>query len=645
MTRIVRRLTIKRRIFIYLMASTLLVVLISIFLSQHIINREFHEIAINDINQKLLIVQRSINSEIKRLASINSDWGSWDDTYQFIVDKNKQYQQANLIPSSFITLDLCNIIYFDLKQNVVYAGAYDSIQNTVNNVDANSINKIKKKLFDDEHRLDLIKGGITMINNQPYIVTAESILTSQHHGPLRGWLCMVRPLDLQPLIRLTGISLWIGVETYSDSTKRSETADLSSNFVMIKGDSIYADYCFMDLLSNDQIITLRLMAINQTARQGTRTVFYIVAVVIIFALILFFLSLLGTNLLILKPLSHISEQLQTIDLNKISQKISLFKASEEFYRFTSDINNMLEVIDRQKRQILENEQQYRDLVEKAEVGILVDDIDGNIVYFNDKASQLFGYDSTEFKKIPLEKYIHPDDLKTIRQYHRRRLAGEEVPARYEFRGLHKNGQVLDYEVNVVGLEKDGKMIGTRNYIYNITERKKLERSLHIESVTDGLTGLLNQRGFYAQAQHQINLARRTKKGFYLFYCDLNNLKLINDKFGHVTGDILLKNTAQILLSSFRKSDYIARVGGDEFIILTPEAVPESINIMVSRLNNNIVEYNKKEKQSPISLSIGYAYFQPDAPRSLEELIKIADEMMYREKEKLKKKNENDRRAD
>lgn len=645
--KIKHQFTIKRQIIIYMTFSTFAVSIITFLLTNYIIKEEFQRIAQNDINQKTIIIQKLLDLEISRLAGITADWGSWDDTYQFIIDNNQGYQQANLIPSSFITLDLSHIVYFDIKHNVVFAGAYDSITNSINDIDTCCINKLKKKLFNERHQLELIKGGLTIVNNTAYMVAGESIQTSQHQGPLRGWLCMIRPLNLNPLIQLTGLSLKLTVDNKSASIRQLPGYEPTVNSIYTIKDSIYADYYFPDLLNDSQIISLQLSDLNRIARQSNHTLFYILTVVLFFALVMSFFSLFGSNILILKPLKHISDQLASVNLNKINKTISLFKPSAEFHQLTVIINKMLETIAWQKDQIVQNEHHYRDLVENANVGILIDNSSGQVIYCNDMAAKLFGYDPAEFINLPMEKYIHPDDLKIIRQYHRRRMAGEDVPTRYEFRGWGKDGQCQDYEVNVVPLEKDGKIIGTRNYIFNITERKKFEKNLQFDAITDGLTGLLNRRGFYTQAQHQINLAHQTKKGFYLLYGDLNNLKQVNDKHGHEVGDLLIKNTAKILLGSFRKNDLVARVGGDEFIVLTPEAMPASIKIMIKRLQDNIIKFNENlrpdEKHYSISISIGYAYFHPETICSLEELMKRADEMMYQEKEKFKRTMINDRR--
>jgi PAS domain S-box-containing protein len=403
-------------------------------------------------------------------------------------------------------------------------------------------------------------------------------------GPLKGWLVMGRRLNLEPIMALT--NLLIDVHT-SDSAKICALNFNSDEHILsiasTHNDTISATHKFYDVL-NEQMIDVNIAEENEIVKQEKKVVIYIILLVIGFGIVIIILASARINHLILKPLSEISQQLKGIDLERIENKMTLHSASVEFNELVNAFNNMLMTIKRQKEQILESEEKYRDLVENAEVGILIDDIDGNVVYFNEKLAKLFGYKIKEFAKLRPIDYIFPEDLKLIREYHRCRISGEDTPARYEIRGIQKNKKIINIEVYTILLKREGKIIGTRNYIMDITDRKNVEEQLSIQLITDELTGFLNRRGFKSLAQHQIELAKKIKKGFYLFYCDLNGMKKINDRFGHIMGDKALKETANILRSSFRKTDTIARVGGDEFIILAPEAIPERVFIEQGTMN-------------------------------------------------------------
>jgi two-component system, cell cycle response regulator len=161
---------------------------------------------------------------------------------------------------------------------------------------------------------------------------------------------------------------------------------------------------------------------------------------------------------------------------------------------------------------------------------------------------------------------------------------------------------------------------------------KLQEKLLKMSVTDELTGLYNRRGFFALIEQQLKLSNRQKNVLYLLYADLDNLKAINDTYGHEAGDQVLIETAKILIDTFRDSDIIARIGGDEFIIVPVGTTEDETTIATARLHQNVVLYNA-EKKGPyaLSISVGIAKFDSNSPCSVDELIRQADKSMYAQK--------------
>jgi diguanylate cyclase (GGDEF)-like protein len=149
--------------------------------------------------------------------------------------------------------------------------------------------------------------------------------------------------------------------------------------------------------------------------------------------------------------------------------------------------------------------------------------------------------------------------------------------------------------------------------------------------TDDLTGLQNRRGFLLLADQQLKLSRRTGRGMLLFFCDLDRLKQINDHFGHSEGDAALVLTAQILRDTFRDSDIIARFGGDEFLIITPEASDEDEAAILHRLEERVKDANTIECRYTYSVSVGVARFDARILSSLEDLISLADLSLYKQK--------------
>jgi PAS domain S-box-containing protein len=128
----------------------------------------------------------------------------------------------------------------------------------------------------------------------------------------------------------------------------------------------------------------------------------------------------------------------------------------------------------------ESEMLYRELVEKAGIAILIDDREGNFTYFNKKYAELFGYSEEEMKKQSIQTVVHPDDVDRVMRFHENRIQGKKAPPRYEFKGIKKDGSTIYLEVNAVKLKEGKKTVGSRSYVWDITERKQAEHLMHIQ---------------------------------------------------------------------------------------------------------------------------------------------------------------------
>jgi diguanylate cyclase (GGDEF)-like protein len=151
------------------------------------------------------------------------------------------------------------------------------------------------------------------------------------------------------------------------------------------------------------------------------------------------------------------------------------------------------------------------------------------------------------------------------------------------------------------------------------------------ALVDELTGLYNRRGFTAIAERQLKVGRRSGKGMLLFFIDVDDLKQINDSHGHSEGDQALRRTAQALQMTFRDSDVIARIAGDEFAVLAIEAADHSEATIRARLCEDLKSISAEESRYAISLSLGVARFNWRDNRPIGELMAQADKAMYEEK--------------
>jgi diguanylate cyclase (GGDEF)-like protein len=165
----------------------------------------------------------------------------------------------------------------------------------------------------------------------------------------------------------------------------------------------------------------------------------------------------------------------------------------------------------------------------------------------------------------------------------------------------------------------------------------MEDELRALSLTDELTGLYNRRGFFTLAEQQRKIARRLKKKMVLMSADLDNLKGINDTWGHQEGDRALRETANILKECIRETDVIARIGGDEFVVLFIENAIDDSEALTARVQKYLDLHNARRTHAyELSLSVGIAHCPPECEYSINELLDLADALMYEQKRQKQK---------
>jgi len=174
------------------------------------------------------------------------------------------------------------------------------------------------------------------------------------------------------------------------------------------------------------------------------------------------------------------------------------------------------------------------------------------------------------------------------------------------------------------------------------ERHDLIQRLESDSLEDSLTGLYNRRGFLTIGREYLNLSARNKTRMHLLFLDMDNLKQINDTFGHATGDEAILRAAEIIKSVFRSSDVKSRLGGDEFAVFPIASSIQGLKSSLSRFHEKISEFNRSGIcPFTLSFSSGVAGYDPENPSTIEDLLARADKRMYEEK---RRKTENDDRA-
>ena len=164
------------------------------------------------------------------------------------------------------------------------------------------------------------------------------------------------------------------------------------------------------------------------------------------------------------------------------------------------------------------------------------------------------------------------------------------------------------------------------------ERQKMQVNLNNLALIDDLTGLYNRRGFMTLADHQLRLAKRTGRPFALVFVDIDGLKAVNDRMGHMQGNHVITEMGFIIKDAFRSSDILGRLGGDEFCVFMIDAAADVTHLMRRRLRERTAARNAQASaRLPLEVSMGALCCAADDPRSLAELVSAADALMYADK--------------
>ncbi len=328
----------------------------------------------------------------------------------------------------------------------------------------------------------------------------------------------------------------------------------------------------------------------------------------------------------------------------------------EFEDLVNKLNNTLQKremeisFSRLRSQLERSERLHRFMIESSPDIIYIVDHEGNFRFCNERAQDLLGYSKEELLGQHFSMIVAPESLEKAagcfseRRSDARGSKDEEVwlLCRPPMRGGEERRRIA-FELNAMGIyenenaSEEGQTRGrdySGTYVVarDITERLAAQRLIHYQAYHDLLTGLPNRALFMDRLGNAISNARRTQQKLVVMFLDLDRFKLVNDTLGHDSGDELLKKVALRLKSCLRESDTLARIGGDEFIVLLTHidqiaTAHKVAGKIVDAVKEAIIVGNH---EIYVTTSIGIAMYPADG-RTVEDLIKNADTAMYHTK--------------
>jgi diguanylate cyclase (GGDEF)-like protein/PAS domain S-box-containing protein len=289
---------------------------------------------------------------------------------------------------------------------------------------------------------------------------------------------------------------------------------------------------------------------------------------------------------------------------------------------------------RMEEQIRQSEERYRSIIENMTDGYFEVDLYGNFTYFNDAQCRNLGYTCEELIGMNRHQYADEKNVKALfRLFNNVYKTGIPVKT-HEVELIKKDGAIAYNEISVNLIRnKNGEAIGFRGISRDITERKRQQEKIHYLATHDSLTGLPNRMMLNQLLSHAINAAKRHNRKLAVFFIDLDRFKIINDMLGHEAGDRLLQEIALRFRHALRSMDIVARMGGDEFVVLIEEIENcEQISTVAHKLMAEAAKpFSLMSEEFRVTASIGISIYPKDGETE-QSLMKNADIAMYFAKE-------------
>lgn len=329
-----------------------------------------------------------------------------------------------------------------------------------------------------------------------------------------------------------------------------------------------------------------------------------------------------------------SSAAQSSDFSLLQNTVLL---EEEVRKRTAELDLAVREMDKTKQALRESEAKFRSLVDQSLVGIVTIE-DGQFTYSNAKFDEMFGYTAEEVRTLKITDIVAESDRAVVADIMRQQFSGDKKGVKFEFHGLRKNGTTINIESYAGIMEVDG-LRSFMAVVMDVTERalaecqaRALEERLRELSTHDSLTGLYNRRYLEDTLVRELILANRQQAPLSLIIADIDHFKVVNDRFGHLGGDAVLRFIGDLMNRNVRGSDICCRYGGEEFLMVLPRMDEARALDRAEHLRLAVEASPIIYGASVISVtaSFGVAAFPRDGV-TMDELIGAADRALYRAK--------------
>ncbi len=472
-------MSLRRKVLIVIIAAFATVAAVLYVAARTIMMREFEIIERDRVRRNVGRAVDAVGEQISKVDYIARDWGAWDETYEFINDKNPEYIKSNINEATLSGLKVNFILYVNLKGEVVYGAGFDEAEEKVLPLDPNvrdivdPLGPLVRKAGDTEGI-----AGIMLMKDGSAVIASRPILTGEAKGPVRGSMVMGKYLgkdELDELSRITHLTLKI--EPYNEASlpmlKKEKDA-----FIEPVNDEVIAGYTYLKDIFGKPALMIEVELPREIHLQGLRSIRY------------FLFGLLGTGLIIGVATIFILDRMLLSRLENIGRDIDTISATgdfsgrvgeagkDELTALSKHINHMLSSLESAKENLSKSEERFKGLIENALDLIGVIDVDGTIRYLSPSSEEMIGYRPDELVGKSCFELFSPTDVSSIATLLDGLSHAPTNTRSAEYRFRHKDGSQRVLEGKSKAMIVDGKAEGVILNLRDMTARKKFEEELY-----------------------------------------------------------------------------------------------------------------------------------------------------------------------
>lgn len=565
------------------------------------------------------------------LGTVN-DWAHWDDTSEFVRGRNPEYIELNLNQSTFENLDLSFLMFVD-QEGQIYHSLYYSPKDGAflsfpTDFGANTADILTYA------SLSADVSFLTKIGDDYYFLAASEITDSTAASLPTGRLIIGRIVDENILRTIEAISGANIMGLYSvDTVNTSETPnqpEVPSTTVQKSKSSISIHLLLSNTSAQQDAVQFDLEISRELYLSSMQRLLTFTHINTIGCTVLAALLFIVWGNFITRPFVRLVSEVGEIDMESGRYARVSESGGKEITSLGKSINHLLNRIESGQKELYDNKEKLEATLTSVGDGVFAVDTEQNIEFMNPIAQKLTGWQFDEVKHTSISNVF-----RIINEYTK-----ETVPS--PIQQVFERGEIVELANHTLLITKDGNEIPIEDTAAPIkdetgaisgcvlvfrdsSERKERQKRIEYLSYHDQLTDLYNRR-FFEEELRRLDVERNYPLS--IVYADVNGLKVINDAFGHETGDQLLTLVADAMKTTCRADDIIARIGGDEFLILLPKTDAAQAARIVERIKESIGIVHFNGMSASVSFGVDT---KTESSQNTSEVMNSAEQNMYQAK--------------